>query len=108
MQTLDLYPTLAALCGLTPPASLDGHDLRPLLDDPAAPWDHPAFTVAGRANNLHRAVRDERWRYIELSGPDGGAALIDEKADPHERTNLINDPAHAGTIARLKALLPKL
>ena len=107
VQTLDIYPTLAALCGLKAPADLDGRDLRPLLDDPAAPWEHPAFTVAGKANNLHRAVRDERWRYIEWSGPDGGAALLDEKADPREHTNLINDPAHAETIARLKASLPK-
>lgn len=107
VQSLDLYPTLAGLCGLNAPAGLDGHDLRPLLDDPAAPWEHPAFSVAGNAKSLHRAVRDERWRYIEWSGPDGGPALIDEKNDPHERTNLASDPAHAETVARLKARLPK-
>lgn len=108
VQTLDLYPTLAALCGVKTPADIDGRDLRPLLDDPATPWEHPALTVAGKANNLHRAVHDELWRYIEWSGPNGGAVLIDEKADPHARTNLIKDPSHAEAIARLKALLPRL
>ena len=108
VQSLDLYPTLAALCGLQPPAGLAGHDLRPLLENPAAPWAHPAFTVAGTAGQLHRSVREERWRYIEWNGPDGGAALIDEDKDPHERTNLVNDPAHAETVRKLKASLQTL
>ena len=68
----------------------------------------PAISFAGTAQRLHRAVRTERWRYIEWSGPEGGAALIDEQADAHERTNLVHNPAHTETIAKLKALLPTL
>jgi iduronate 2-sulfatase len=105
VQTLDIYPTLAALCGLTPPAALDGHDLRPLLDDPSARWEHPAFSFAGAAQAPHRTIRTERWRYIEWTGPDGGPALIDEQADPHERTNLAAKPEHAATVAELKQRL---
>ena len=105
VQSLDLYPTLAKACGLTPPPGLAGHDLHPLLDDPAAVWEHPAFTVGGTLAQTHRAVRVERWRYIEWAGPDGGTALIDEDKDPRERTNLVNDPAHAATVEKLKAAL---
>jgi len=105
VQTLDLYPTLAALCGLTPPTDLPGHDLKPVLGDPSATWTHPAFSVAGNAANPHRSVRVDRWRYIEWSGKDGGAALIDETNDPHEQTNLVDVPAHAETRDRLKAIL---
>ena len=108
VQTLDLYPTLAAACGLPLPAGLEGRDLLPLLEDPDKAWEHPAISFAGTAQRLDRAVRTERWRYIEWSGPEGGAALIDEQADPHERTNLVNDPAHAETVAKLKALLQTL
>jgi len=83
-------PTLASLCGLTPPADLQGHDLKALLEDPSTKWTHPAFSVAGSATNLHRSVRIDQWRYIEWSGKDGGAALIDEANDPREQVNLIN------------------
>ncbi len=108
VQTLDLFPTLASMCGLTPPTDLQGHNLQPLLEDPATDWPHPAFTVAGNRTNLHRAVRVDRWRYIEWSGKGGGAALIDETNDPREQVNLIDDPIHASTRERLKGLLNTL
>ena len=108
VQTLDLYPTLAGLCGLKAPADLPGHDLKPVLSDPSAVWSYPAFSVAGDKANLHRSVRVNRWRYIEWSGEDGGAALIDETNDPHEQKNLINDPTHAQTRGKLKELLATL
>ena len=105
VQTLDIYPTLAALCDLTAPAELAGHDLSPLLNDPHSAWTHPAFSYAGRLNQQHRSIRTDRWRYIEWTGPEGGAALIDEQNDPHERTNLINDPAHTELVLELKTKL---
>lgn len=107
VQTLDLYPTLAAACGLPLPVGLEGRDLRPLLENPGEAWDQVAISFAGTAQSLHRAVRTERWRYIEWSGPEGGAALIDEHADPHERANVIGDPANAEAIKALKLLLPQ-
>jgi hypothetical protein len=57
---------------------------------------------------LHRSVRIDRWRYIEWSGKDGGAALIDETNDPREQVNLINEPAHAQTREKLKNMLKTL
>lgn len=112
VQTLDLYPTLCSLCGLPLPAGLEGHDLRPLLEDPQAKWEHPAYTVAGNAGRLAGvAVRNERYRYAEYNAGRGGAMLFDETADPTESKNLADDPKFAAVrteMARILRRLPSL
>jgi arylsulfatase A-like enzyme len=108
VQTLDIYPTLCELCGLKPPAGIEGHSLKPLLDDPKAKWDHPAYSVAGNMKNLGVAVRTEKYRYAEWFGAKGGGAmLIDEDADPHETKNLIDDPKLKQLREELSALAKK-
>jgi iduronate 2-sulfatase len=104
VQSLDIYPTLAELCGLPKPEGLEGHSLVPLLNDPQATWDHPAFTAAGQANAPAIAVRTERWRYAEWDGGQSGAVLFDHDNDPKETRNLADDPAHAAIRAELSAL----
>ena len=108
VQFVDVYPTLAELCGLTPPPGLDGRSFAALLRDPQAAWPHPAFTVAKVAGGVARAVRTERWRYAEYPGPGGGAMLFDHDADPHEMKNLADDPAQAAVVAELQTLLQHL
>lgn len=95
VQTLDLVPTLCELCGLAPPAGIEGRSLRPLLENPAAPWDHPAYSVAGNRKNLGVGVRTARYRYAEWDGGKNGAMLFDHKNDPNELKNLADDPAFA-------------
>jgi arylsulfatase A-like enzyme len=108
VQTLDLYPTLCELCGLPVPNGPEGRSLVPLLNDPKAAWDHPAYTVFGNANRLVGvAVRDERYRYVEYDGGKAGAMLFDEQADPHELKNLADDPKFAEVRQRLSALTAK-
>ena len=103
VQTLDLYPTLCELCGLTTPAGLDGKSLKPLLDNPSAAWDRPAYTVAYSKANLGVAVRTAKYRYAEYADGKNGAMLFDEAADPNELTNRIDDPALAAVRADLSA-----
>ena len=106
MESLDIYPTLAELCGLPLPAGIEGQSLGPLLHNPQAPWDRPAYSVWSEDGaTLHGvAVRTPEWRYAEF-GPDGGngAMLFDPKADPLEMTNLADDPRHAPVVAELSA-----
>jgi arylsulfatase A-like enzyme len=63
----------------------------------------------GNANKLLGiAVRTDRHRYAEFFDPDnGGAMLFDQQTDPHEMTNLANDPKYAGVRSELAALLDR-
>ena len=107
VQSVDIYPTLAALAGLPPPEGLDGRDLSPLLVQPERPWDYPAFTVWNeRMRGLSGvAVRTERWRYAEFYGPGAGRMLTDPINDPHELKNLAETPEHATIVAELSRLV---
>jgi arylsulfatase A-like enzyme len=99
---MNVYPTLVDLCGLTAPPHLQGVSIRPLLADPAAPWDRPAVTTHQFSNH---AVRSERWRYIRYA--DGGEELYDQEKDPLEWTNLAKDPQFDAVKAELAKWLPK-
>jgi len=106
VELLDLYPTLADLCGLEPPAGLEGASLRPILEDPRAEWDKPAVTqVWHNPEAWGYSIRTPRWRYTEWLEGEAGVELYDHEADPHEITNLADDPAHADTVAELSKRL---
>jgi arylsulfatase A-like enzyme len=103
VSLLDLYPTLVELCSLPAPKQLlEGHSLRPLLDDAQKPWPFPALTTYRR--NDH-AVRTASWRYIRYS--DGSEELYQHPEDYHERTNLAAKPGHSELKAQLADWFPK-
>jgi iduronate 2-sulfatase len=107
VELLDIYPTLAELCGLKPTHKLAGQSLKPLLNNPKAKWDKPAFTQVWRGRFAGHSVRTERYRYTEWDDGKAGAELYDYETDPKEEHNLANDPSHAKTVATLKALVRK-
>jgi len=107
VELVDLYPTLAELCGLTPPANLAGKSLKPLLDNPQAAWSKPAFTQVWRGRFAGYSVRTERYRYTEWDDGRQGVQLYDYQADPQEFHNLADDPKFAALRAELQALVRK-
>lgn len=94
VQSLDIYPTLCELCGLSKTDGLEGHSLVPLLSDTNAKWEHPAMSVFGSDKQLGVAVRTKDYRYVEYDGGKSGVMLFNTADDPHELKNLANDPAH--------------
>ena len=105
VELVDLYPTLADLAGLTPPEGLSGKSLRPLLDDPHAAWEKPAFTQVQRGGFPGHSIRTERYRYTEWDSGAKGTELYDYDSAEGETKNLAHDPALAETVAKLKSLL---
>lgn len=103
VETVDLYPTLAVLCGLPVPAEVQGRSFAKLLDDPGTSLGHTAYTVKQRRDGLSRSIRDYRYMYAEY--PDGARQLYDLVNDPHQLHNLADDQAHAKAKARMQRLL---
>ncbi|MGE9291364.1 MAG: sulfatase [Puniceicoccales bacterium] len=102
VSLLDLYPTLAELCGLEAPDVLEGRSLVPLLQDPDLAWPYPALSTNFEGNH---AVRSERYRYIRYQ--DGSEELYDHETDPNEWTNLAGDPAYTEIIEELSLFIPQ-
>lgn len=112
VELVDLYPTLAELCGLDAPADLEGASFAPLLEEPGAPWKRAVFHLFSRAapevgDAVGRAVRTERWRLVEWRAPERDIRALElyDYAGPGERQNLADRPESAEVLAELSALL---
>lgn len=62
--TIDIYPTIAELCGLTPPAGPQGESLVPMLRNPYAPGKSHVYS---RYTSL-TTLRTDEWRLINANG----------------------------------------
>jgi len=111
VSQVDLFPTLAELCGVTPPANLQGQSLVPMLKDPAATgrgWavTHVTRGAPGRQGSFFGySLRTPRWRYTEWDESNQGSELYDHDADPKELNNLADHPDSKAIVDKLSAQL---
>lgn len=107
VELLDLYPTLADLCGLKAPSDLEGVSLQPLLVNPADPnWMKPAVTqIWHNRNAWGYSLRNGRYRYTEWLQGKAGRELYDHAKDPNEINNLAGNEGNAQLVAQLSSQL---
>lgn len=116
-ELLDLYPTLAELCGLPAPPGAEGRSLVPQLRDPQQPGKdlavsqhpHPSY---GKATHMGYALRTARYRYVVWRDITTGAVaereLYDHVTDPAESRNRVDDPAHGQAVRELETQAARL
>ncbi len=119
---IDLYPTLAELCGVKAPANLQGQSLAGMLKDPSVKGRGWVLSQVVRGGGFKRAgasaaagdngkrvfgysLRTGRWRYTEWNEGKEGRELYDHDNDPKEVTNLAEKADHAATVTELSAKL---
>lgn len=98
---MDLYPTLAELCGLPAPSHTDGRSIVPVLKDPTTEW-YPALSTFRYKSH---SIRSEQYRYNVYE--DNTEELYDHYIDPMEHTNLIRDPKYKAVVENLRKWLPE-
>lgn len=98
---MDLYPTLATLCGAELPTdrTIDGRDIGALWFDEDATSPHEVFLYYWM-DDLE-AVRDRRFKLHLSKGGRPAPALYDLLADPSETTDVLAD--HPDAVAALEA-----
>ncbi len=102
VELLDLYPTVASLCGLTVPSRLQGKYIGRMLDDPSHTVRDAAFCV----NRRSFLLREDRWAYIQYGErAQNGVELFDMVKDPRQYTNIAGVPMYKPVVARFKARL---
>lgn len=105
IESVDLFPTLCELAGVTPPEGLDGRSIVPEVEGrgPGKPfaiceWDFPP------PQRFFNAIRTRRYRLTYYSHDQGGE-LYDHEEDPYEMHNLWDSPAHRDVRLDLLELL---
>jgi len=117
VSLLDLPPTLLSVAGLDKPDAMGGRPLQGLVNGTETDWPEEVFIQIGDTQ-VGRAIRTNRWKYsVSAPGKDGRVVgvsdsyvedfLYDLETDPHERNNLIRDPALVDVRKKLAATLKK-
>jgi arylsulfatase len=109
---MDVFPSLAQIAGAKVPddlaAKLDGHDLTPLLKNPAAAWPERflithvgrwAHGEAGQSKYAHCSIRDARYSLVN------DKELYDLQADPGQTHNVLE--ANAEEAGKLRTVYDK-
>lgn len=104
VELIDLFPTVASLCGLDVPPRLQGRNISRMFDDPAYRVRDTVLSVAPSSKGF--LLREDRWAYIQYAeDASRGAELFDISNDPRQFTNLAASPESKPVAERFRAKL---
>jgi arylsulfatase A-like enzyme len=114
VEFVDVYPTLADVCGLPIPSGLGGSSLKNFIENPAAPATDVAISQYPRSAPegpvMGYSIRNDRYRATFYRLRNGsqvvGTELYDEQNDPNETVSLANKPEHKELLETLAKHLP--
>lgn len=113
--TLDIAPTMVALAGGKPPATMQGRSLLPLFGARGVRWRKSILCEYYAENALpwlvgmgYKAVRTDRHKLIHWVNRSGADELYDLERDPYELQNLIANPEYAAVQRKLRRELARL
>lgn len=108
VEALDIYPTLAELCGLAIPAHVEGQSIVPLLDEPAQGMDRIVYTMWPESRQdydrtiMGYSAKSSRFNYTEWiklnTGEVLATELFDHQVDPMETKNVADDIAYRADV----------
>lgn len=102
VELLDLYPTMANLCGFKAPVRLQGKDISRLLDNPDNAVRDAAFSVNGKGYLLRTA----EWAYMRYgANGNNGEELFDMVNDPKQYTNLVGKDKYQQKLESLRTAM---
>ncbi|HTU99270.1 MAG TPA: sulfatase [Luteitalea sp.] len=110
VANIDIAPTMLDLAGVQRPTHMQGMSMLPLFANPQATWREALlyeyyWEWSFPQTPTQFALRGERFKYVFTHGVWDVDMFFDLQADPGESRNLIDDPAHAKTIASMRAQL---
>jgi len=113
VNVVDLMPTLLSLAGVRAPRSVEGRDLSSVLAGKQAD-EREAALIAGYMPFARQAFHYPEWRgvrtrthtYVETR--TGPLELFDNRRDPYQLKNLMNQTASAEIQSRLASQLKRL
>ena len=116
VMNIDVAPTLLELGGSQPARPLHGLSLVPLLrGEEPSDWrssilvEYYTDTVFRRIVTMgYKAVRTDRYKYIDYLELEGMAELYDLESDPFELDNVIDDPDYSAILEEMKVELQQL
>lgn len=93
-ESIDIYPTLAELCGLEYPENLDGESIADILKNPDQEGQQIARSFYYRNGALGKTIRTDRYRLVRWATENDSCLVLelyDHQLDPDENINVAEE-----------------
>lgn len=109
-EFVDIYPTLADLCGLPVAKDLEGTSAVPLMENPKSAWKKAVFSQYPRPKKMMGySMRTDQYRYTEWIDQKTDEVkfreLYDLKNDPLCKESIVSRPENEKLVSELHEMM---